>query len=188
MAEPDLTKLISGPAERDAIHVAVVPLTAGERLYSGQKVRLSSTDNTVAFKADYNSTDKAIGYVSVFMEDENGYNKGVEKGERFWCMLMPGTVTGMQHRWSHPAFDAPQVSMEEHELWLRNFCDMWNFDWDQLIDAGTHSRYVVAGGTDLHCSVELGEDHDLFWYHLEGYTGKKFDEEHRDGMGWSCSC
>ena len=41
MAEPDLTKLISGPAERDAIHVAVVPLTAGENFILAKRFDLA---------------------------------------------------------------------------------------------------------------------------------------------------
>ena len=51
-----------------------------------------------------------------------------------------------------------------------------------------YERYVVAQGRDLHTKKELGEDHDLFWEHLEKMMSKKFDETHRNGMGWSCTC
>lgn len=49
-------------------------------------------------------------------------------------------------------------------------------------------RYIVAEGHDLHSAGELGEDYDLFWEHLEGLTGEQYDDDHRRGLGWSCTC
>lgn len=194
MNDLKIGQLIEGSAQRDAIHVAVVPLVAGETLYRGTRVRLKSGSLEVVLKGDYN--EDAIGIVDPFLSDD--YCWRLEKGQRFWCFLFPGSVTGMRHEWQHPAFMnvRPPGSMDEE--WLREFADRWNFDWDELIQAATCARdpnaeewegpYVTARGVDLHSAGELGEDHDLFWEHLEGYTGQKFDQAHREGMGWSCTC
>lgn len=174
-------------AARDAIHVAIVPLIAGTRLGIGAKFKLKFGTTDVALPADYDEAN-AIGIVDPFL---SGYE--VEEGQRFYGVLFPGTVTGMRHHWEHPAFIEKKVEVNEHELWLRNFCDEWNFDYDQLIAAGVGSidpdwRYATARGIDLHNRDELGEDYELFWFHLEKLTGQQFDKDHRDGMGWSCTC
>lgn len=42
---------------------------------------------------------------------------------------------------------------------------------------------------DLEDDNSIREDeHVLFWLHLEGFTGKVFSEDHREKMGWSCTC
>lgn len=364
--EPDLReRTISANEQRDAIHVAIVPLIAGDYLYSGQTFKLAfgSTEIALGTAGEYDDKN-AVGIVNPFIQGQRSF----EKGERFWGLLFPGTVTGMRHHWENPAFDnviivpekireftgysvgrdgsvwsyrksagpdnlretpkrlevgsnesghlyvslykndskkhkryvhrlvleafvgpcpdgmecchrdgnpqnnalsnlywgtksqneadkarhgtsnhgerngnakiteevaesirlqyasgktQPQLEAEtgidqgqisrivnnkawvkyqhnEHELWLRQFCDEWNFDFDELIEAGTReegldedgfsNRYVVARGRDLHCASELGSDLVLFWEHLEGYTGKTFGDDHREAMGWSCSC
>ncbi len=186
MSDIELGKLITTPQERDAVHVAIIPMIAGEELYPGQRFRLKYGTTDVAMCADYNEED-AIGIIDPFLVNNDRITEGVE----VWGMLFPNTVTGMRHHWQHPAFANVERTDDEHELWLRNFCDEWNFDFKELIDAGIGDddwRYVVARGHDLHSPGELGEDLDLFWRHLEGYTGRKFDAGHREGMGWSCTC
>ena len=182
-------------AERDAIHIAVVPLIAGESLSRGQHFRLAFGVTDTALPGDYNDKSEANGAIGIVDPFLKGWC--VEKGQRFWGLLFPGTVTGMRHHWKHPAFENVVTPRDDHEKWLREFCDKWNFDFDQLIEAGVgdgdyesdYDRYVVARGVDLHNADELdaGEE-SLFWSHLEAYTGKVFDDAHRKGMGWSCTC
>jgi len=183
-----LGKLIEGPAERDAIHIAVVPMIAGIDLRTGEKVRLQYDSTEIALDGEYN--DDAVGIVDPFLDDYL-----VRKGQRFWCYLFPGTVTGMRHHWEHPAFKYPKaIPNTDHEKWLRDFAERWNFDWDELIAAATseneseQGNYATARGYDLHSAAELGDEHVLFWLHLEGFTGKVFSESHREKMGWSCTC
>lgn len=183
--EPKIDKLIEAGefAERDAIHVAVVPLIAGEMLYRGCPFKLSFGTTGSAIECNL---ENSIGVVSPYLEDYT-----VVKGKRFWGLLKPGSVTGMRHQWSHPAFEESSTpkDVSTHELWLREFCDNWNFDYDQLIAAGDSAEYVVSDGRDLHSRKDLEDgEYELFWMHLEALMGKKYDNEHRETMQWSCSC
>jgi hypothetical protein len=193
--ELGLGQFITGSKEKDAVHIAVIPLVAGERFYPGDRFTCNSgTDVAMRYSGkDY------IGVVDPFL------SMRVEVGEKFWGFIKPGTVTGMRHEWQHPAFDyisknkggvvpgvndtSIKINISESEAWIRDFCDQWNFDYNTLIKEASHpGGYIVADGIDLHCAGELGEDHDLFWKHLENVTGKRFNDEHRQDFGWSCSC
>lgn len=188
MSDIDLSKLAPEGSQRDAIHVAVVPLIAGENLHRSDDIKLSFCKNK-AYRCE-RECKEAIGIVSPFLEDYT-----VKAGDRFWAMLYQNTVTGMRHHWSHPSFDTPAANVvSSSEVWLREFADKWHFDYDQLIkeasrkSSNDYDRYIVADGIDLHSRDELGEDYYTFWTHLEVLTGKKFDQDHREDMGWSCSC
>ena len=102
---PQLGQLIvDGERRRDAIHVAVAPVTAATTLTPGQHVGLVSeaTPDLVG------PTDDNIGIVDPFLTAD------VEPGQRFWLFLHPNTVTGMRHIWSHPSFRAaPPPRREE---------------------------------------------------------------------------
>lgn len=184
MSDIDLTRPPEPGAERDAIHVAVLPVIAGEGMYRNGKVRLA--DCGTAYRGEYND---CIGVVNPFRDGR------VEKGDRFWLFLTPNTVTGMRHHWKHPVVDREIPPRDEHEQWLRDFSSRWNFNWDEMIQAAmssedydSYERIITAVGHDLHSPEELGEDLRLFWYHMEKFTGEDFSEAHRSGVHWSCTC
>lgn len=184
MMDIDLTKKIVGHAERDAIHVAVVPLIVGEKyMRAGQLFRLRHNTH-IALSA--HTEEDAVGVISPFLTEF------IKEGDQVWGLLWPNSVTGMRHHWFHPMFDEAQPAQSESEQWLRDFADSWNFDFGELIENASNVdsdwRYVTARGIDLHSKEELDEDYYLFWHHLEKFTGKKFSDEDKENMGWSCSC
>jgi len=187
MSDVILGKLITGEAHRDAIHIAVAPMVAGERLWPGQDIKLKYGTSDVALRAsgrDYGPDMAGIGIVDPFLEGE------VNEGERFWGFLSPNSVTGMRHHWQHPAFDSQPVPSNESEAWLRAFCDKYSMRFNEVIrQAQDKEGWATAIGQDLHGEGELepGEPQN-FWYHMSVYTGKTFDQNHRDNFGWSCSC
>lgn len=92
--------LISEKEQRDAIHLAVEPVIAGEDLAPGEHIRI---ENGVAV-----SGGDTIGIVDPFITDI------VAKGSRFWLVIYPRMITSLRHVWTHPAFDAPvQVVPDE---------------------------------------------------------------------------
>ena len=101
---PQLGRLIEdGDRRRDAIHIAVAPVTAAVRLTPGQHVGLvREGDAELAGPCDRN-----IGIVDPFLTGD------VQPGRRFWLVLYPGTITGLRHVWAHPAFTAAAAAVKE---------------------------------------------------------------------------
>jgi hypothetical protein len=101
---PQLGQLIdNGDRRRDAIHIAVAPVTAAEQLAPGQHVGLIEPGNLELV----GPSNCNIGVVDPFLLQE------VEPGQRFWLFLYPGTITGLRHVWSHPAFTAAAAAVRE---------------------------------------------------------------------------
>lgn len=95
MEQAKLGQLITSPVGRDAIHIAIAPVTAGEDLNPSERVILDK--NGEAFGRHVGGPPP-VGIVDPFLED------CVLKGQRFYLCLFPGTITSLRHVWSHPSF------------------------------------------------------------------------------------
>lgn len=103
---PRLGQLISdGDRRRDAIHIAIAPVTAAVRLAPGDHVGFFREGNLDLFA--HCDRSRTIGIVDPFLTAD------VEPGQRFWLFLYPGTVTGLRHVWTHPAFTAAAEAVKE---------------------------------------------------------------------------
>lgn len=185
MVDTVVGKLITDSnAERDAIHVAVLPAIAGEKLSPGDKIKVDSVS--------YEAFEVSSGYVGIV---DPFLSKVVKKGERFYCFLLPNTVTGMRHHWQHPQFaenslaNNPQFK-KDAESWLKSFAHRYGIDYSyMMITAEQGNDYITAHGTDVHGSYDLepGEYAD-FWNNVSIVTGKHYSDSHKESVGWSCSC
>ena len=97
---PELGKLAPDNAFRDAVHVAVAPIVAGEDLIPGAHVGLINNQA-------YGAHPEPIGVVDPFLE------RGPNRGEKFWLFLYPNTVTSLRHAWTHPAFKVVVPTLKE---------------------------------------------------------------------------
>ena len=98
---PDvLGKLAEAHSERDAVHIAIVPVVAKQRLLPGEHVTAEGYKGR--WKEPKPPEAPLIGIVDPFRI------KAIEAGEHFWLLLYPGTITSLRHEWTHPAFpDTP---------------------------------------------------------------------------------
>lgn len=92
MEAPKVGQKITGAAFRDAIHVAIAPVTAADTLEPGQHVGLDGEGKATGKSTTY------IGITDPFLQER------VYPGEMFWLFIYPNTVTSLRHAWVHPAF------------------------------------------------------------------------------------
>lgn len=194
MSQLGLGKLIDTPQQRDAIHVAVAPVVAAQRLNPGCNVGLDANGRAT------NRTDNAIGVIDPFLKHV------VLEGESCWLFLYPETVTGMRHEWQHPAF--PEQAAEpsdkaESMRWMEEFASKHHEPYrgndeeypgpactaGQLIEAGR--EFLQTGDMMVQRGDETLRDiggHELqeFWKHFAVITGisvPQFTEN-----PFSCTC
>lgn len=206
-----LGKIHEREEHRDAIHLAVEPVTAGIRLYPGQHIGVV---DGVAFP-----TGKLLGIVDPFL------TAPIEPGQKFWFVMYPRMVTSLRHVWAHPDFPdgvvapvttpavipavpAPtragsrrskkEVAKNPDQLlaasmtWLYNLADRVDITYDRLMEGaedwvrsqerGGWGDYII-GGAEMEGECVPAE----FWDHYEVATGKKVAADHR-GSFFSCSC
>lgn len=172
----NIGQIITTEQHRDAIHIAVAPVTAGEKLSPGDHIGLLPNGTA-------GEVDTPIGVVDPFLR------KCVKAGEQFWMMLYPGTITSLRHEWIHPAF-GPDVRsvVNEHEQWIRQWCQNGadGMDYDDIMQAAKDyadtGEYLEQGGRFEGMGVPAE-----FWDHYEAVTGTKVTEGNR-GSFFSCSC
>ena len=162
-----LGKLVIGAESRDAIHIAVYPVVAAERLSPGEHVGILGTK--------VGRSDTPIGVVDPFLKAP------VFEGDGFWLFLYPGSITSLLHVWIHPAIDG-----DEHVQWLKGFAVEAGISYEELLSAAKdyvdHEEYLIQGGR-----WEGFNTPDEFWPHYEAVTGEKVEESRR-GSFFSCSC
>jgi hypothetical protein len=178
-----LGTIITENEKRDAIHLAVEPVVAGETLYPGQHIGL------VAGVAIPTAPDR-VGIVDPFIK------RPVQAGERFWLVVYPRQITSLRHVWTHPAFeDVPEVKevsdKAASEKWLRDFCasaDCPGYETTLGMAVAFGERGGRYGNEDYLHFDDLDAHGNIppeFWDHVEIVTGKKMT--HR-ATYFSCSC
>lgn len=164
--------------ERDAIHIAVVPVFADVSLRAGEHVGLvDGTLDTVSKDAS-----EKIGIVDPFL------TTSVPKGKRCWLYLYPGTITSLRHDWTHPSFikakEIDKVALSKK--WIEEYAESIGLDYDELVSSA--ADYLTSGDRlnkgDLLDGVYL---EDEFWDHYEIVEGTKVKDDDR-GSFFSCAC
>lgn len=188
---PKLGQTINTPETRDAIHVAVMPVVAGECLSPGQHIGFQEGGWRVTARPQ--EPYKLVGIVDPFLKN------AVATGERFWMLLYPQTITGLRHDWSHPEISQDGLGVGSYsEKWLRDFAASTDADYHEMMAvAATHCEdaksswpdYLIEGG-----KWEGQDTPDEFWTHFQNVTGKKpkgwegsDGKTHLPGI-FSCSC
>lgn len=99
---PNIGEVPGENAKRDAVHIAVAPLIAGEHLQRGARVGIHKGKAYMPGHEVYVKYElKTIGIVDPYMKE-----LFVKRDEKFWLFLYPNTITSLRHVWTHPAFQS----------------------------------------------------------------------------------
>lgn len=181
--------------ERDAVHVAVIAVEAGEMLWPGHDVY--HEEGRIFFYSDGPQT--AVGIVDPFLKGR------VKKGEKVWLYLYPRTITGLNHVWTHPAFPdkaspapvndiyAPPASKLDSVAWIQKFADEADcpgyYAVMEKLEALADGRNLGGWGDDEYMHFNdmdaHGEIPDELYDHAEKVLGKKIKIRPKY---FSCSC
>jgi hypothetical protein len=187
-----LGTIISENEKRDAIHLAVENVIAGERLWPGADIGISPEGRA------YRKGFKLIGIVDPFIKD------GIDAGQRFWLVIYPRQITSLRHMWTHPDLPEPdgvpvsKTAKEVSEQWLRQYVATADCpDYDTVIKLATGEQvvlddyygashndgeYINVYGQDAHGAIP-----PEFWDHVEIVTGQKIPQSERAEY-FNCSC
>ncbi|AFC21951.1 hypothetical protein GAP32_492 [Cronobacter phage vB_CsaM_GAP32] len=83
--------------KRDAIHLGVEPVVAGEDIAVGANIGIDK--DGFAYATDYRTDIKPVGISDPFLKER------IQKGESFWLVVYPRQITSLRHCWEHPDFD-----------------------------------------------------------------------------------
>lgn len=125
--------------KRDAIHLGVEPVEAGEQLDVGAIIGIKDGK---AYQSTKRNGIKALGIVDPFLESK------VLPGQRFWLVVMPRQITSLRHVWEHPDF--PDSRETSHVVAVSKA-------WDDLSDAERKTH--VSIGTELGKAWEFLENY-----------------------------
>ena len=166
-------------AERDAFHVAVVPVVAFERLHPGQWVGIRP-DGAAGVGA------LSIGLVDPFLRNP------VYPGQRFWLWMTPGSITSLRHDWTHPAFDDDATANDDDtdketaRRWIENHAAELDLTFNALMEAATlwitDQEYTTQQGSKWWRDTFRATE---FWEHYETMTGTKVKSKE---AFFSCLC
>jgi len=170
--------------KRDAIHLAVEPVTAARSLSPGDHVGVK--DGVAC-----SSYTPHVGIVDPFLSD------GPMNGQRFWLVLYPRTIESLRHVWSHPAFPdelpaAPDGGDAERTARLAIHA--------VAVDLGVSDEAMMEGAArwlesdgDFDSYMFFGEDLSYkwdmpaFWDAYALLTGKDVPQKMRQAF-FRCSC
>jgi hypothetical protein len=185
---------------RDAIHLAVEPVVAGQLIYPGNHVGKLPDGS---FGVTGNS--KKLGIVDPFL------TAPLKKGDQFLLVLYPRQITSLRHVWASPDFpeDTPKVQeekdnseIERAKKGISEFAESIKSDessdgygnyphlsYQQLMDYA--DEFVKTGEYGCLGSSEIYEvtGWDTFWKNYEIVTGKQPPKDHDRGFGFfRCAC
>lgn len=171
-------KLITEEENRDAIHVAVLPVTATTKLLPGEPVGQDG------------DRDFPIGIVDPFL------TKPVLKGQKFWLFLYPGTITSLRHDWTHPAVpnsDGITITTgysssdrREAQTWIEDYASELGISFNELVD-GLEDYLANGSYFSLGSTFDgIQTNHTLFAKY-EIWKNCKIPDDMKEDF-FSCSC
>lgn len=95
-----LGTILDHTAYRDAVHVAIAPVTCDKVVQGGFWVRFTGPETVTLVD---NSREPSDGFVDPLLIE-------AKIGQRFYVWLKPGIARNVRHEWDHPKFPKSAVS------------------------------------------------------------------------------
>ncbi len=185
MHNDELGKLIkkNQNPQRDAIHIAIAPVVAGQTLSPGQHIVPKSKGSNIMVAATIRKP--SVGIVDPWLMNN------VHEGDEFWICLHPNTIKSLRHVWEHDAFVPPTEALQKEvsEQWLKEYADELEMGFTELMAAA--DRWVGYGQYHTfhgHDTPDVCYDkNDEFWRHYENVRHVVVDKQDKTTF-FSCSC
>lgn len=173
--------------DRDAIHIAVIAMPVNNRYAPGERVGVTRS-------GELSKHPPFVGVIDPFLTDM------VNPGDRVWLCLFPNTITGLRHRWTHPAFPFvvekvkekyDDAQKEASKRYLQQFAEDADIAYPELLRIledflDTGNLHVQYDETNLRDHF-YDKDADEFWLHVAVVLedDRALSEE---GSPFTCSC
>lgn len=172
MEQLKLGSIITDKQERDAIHIAVIPITVTVPVRPGHHVNATG------------GKENPIGVIDPYLPASTV----VQAGQTCWLFLYPGSITSLRHEWTHPAIDKHQRSIK----WLTEYAEAFDMPYEALMhavgDYVDNGEYIRIGFDTPERAYDI-MDQTKFWMHYQLVTGKKIPMKTKEqGSFFSCAC
>lgn len=170
----NLGALITSVQQRDAIHIAVYPVTATEELLPGTPIGFMPDSYSHVRNESVRSSPGIVGIVDPFL------TAPVQTGQMFWMLLIPYSISTLRHEWTHPQIpQQADVRKNDSIQFLKAMGEQVGCTYEEFIGQ-------IADGA-VYTGAEEGvfEDQvERIKQHYTIATGLSVPE----GMYFSCAC
>ena len=183
-------QILPASSERDAIHIAVAPVVAGQVLYPGQHIGLDA-EGRATTGTPPSDPCTLIGIVDPFLPGR------VDPEQRCWMFLYPNTITSLRHQWTHPAFaESPTLARNFKTIpgtmvasvnWLADFAKDLGLSYNNLLEVlDEYQRTGTMYGFGQDLPERVYDDRALMWKHYA--TVRNLVTPRDSDIPFSCAC
>lgn len=162
--------------ERDAVHVAILPVRAAENLVPGTHVGVVSK----GLELKVGLVAPLIGVVDPLLPEI------VLKGQRFFLWMYPHSVKSLKHVWTHPVVDNAAEKLKA-KIWLEDFAEEIGISYKELMQGAEnhidHGGYVTLNYDTPDVVYKKASE---FWKHYEIMSGQSPSDA--EDMFFTCAC
>ena len=149
--------------EKDAIHVAIVSVRAGQVISPGQGVKLNEYNEAIPC----NGRKGRLGVADPFRYS------GIARGEYFWLLLSQDAVPNVKHVWEHESVDfSPPTREVELNRWIKQTAEEAKVPYEVLMAAA--SQMIRTEKQTPHPDPQI---EDLDWYAFWSEWSEETDYE-----------
>lgn len=156
---------------KDAVHVGIVAVRAGQPIAPGQRCTLNEYREAIPSESGEGVADPFGGRIST--------------GQAFWLLMCQDQLPNVQHVWDHPTMDFSPPSRETvKNRYLVDYAEGLGVTYEQLLAA---CAYVVENeepaaypgtktGEEFEKALNGVDDYDL-WYEWSNESGYEFEND-----------